>query len=278
MVMPARISTGTGGRRRAGRSDGADLGARHLHLAPRPRPAARRRPRHPRARDRHADRPQRRRQDDAGARAARPREARSRHSASPQGSAHRLRSAALRQRCRHPDDGRALPDARQQRRAPAPSPRFWLTSTPNPSAISSSASCRAASCSACCWRAHCCADPTSWFSTSRCRASTTRARRISTTSSPACATRPASASCSSRTICTSSWRAPTASSVSTVTSAARACRRRWRSIPPMGGCSGPRRRAPSPSIGIITITATTSPACRIRHPARRVDDPARGDK
>ncbi len=60
-----------------------------------------------------------------------------------------------------------------------------------------------------------------------------------------------------------------ASSASTITSAARACRRRWRSIRRTGGCSVRKRRAPSPSIVTTTITATTSPACRIPRTAMR---------
>ena len=59
-------------------------------------------------------RSQRRRQDDAGARAARARAARSRRGPPAQGIAHRLRAAALRRRCGHSDDGGALPDARRR--------------------------------------------------------------------------------------------------------------------------------------------------------------------
>src|SRR5947207_15795795 len=64
----------------------------------------------------------------------------------------------------------------------------------------------------------------------------------------------------------SSWRRATASSVSTATCAARACRNRWRSIPSMHACSGPKRHAPSPSITTTTTTGTIWRASRNRRP------------
>ena len=152
---------GHDGRRwRSVRPDGAHLRARAWHLPQRPRPADGRRPRHPRARDRHAHRP-----NGAGKTTLvrvllgleKP----------DRGTVHRRKDLRIGYVPQRFDSDAVIPMTVERflmlggSVSAEPSATSWLTSTPNPSAISSSASCPAASCSACCWRARSLREPES---------------------------------------------------------------------------------------------------------------------